>query len=397
MFFVVTLSGAAIIFGVNARGSRSDPKAGRQPAGASNATSTTAVEPTAPASSVASSTTITTTPLQPAVDRPLRLVRTVTGDISPKSVNATGSGLVFAQNMMYRHTMTVYDASGTLVKTIPDSVDLASFGYPGHPGLSRGAPVEGAVSPDHRFFYVTNYSMYGTNFAPEGSDNCSGPDGLSPSFVYRVDVGKLAITGVAEVGMVPKFVAVTPDNRYVLVTNWCSFDLSVIDRATFKEIRRIPLGTDPRGIVVNPSSSVAYIAVMGSSDIARLDLGNLALSWFRGVGLSPRHVVLDPTGRFLFATLNGEDRVIKLDTTTGAVISRVATGSAPRSMTVSPDGTALYVVNYESNTVAKLRASDMSIVQTVDTPSNPIGITFEPDTHRVWVACYSGEILLFDA
>jgi hypothetical protein len=36
-------------------------------------------------------------------------------------------------------------------------------------------------------------------------------------------------------------------------------------------------------------------------------------------------------------------------------------------------------------------------VQTVDTPSNPIGITFEPETHRVWVACYSGEILLFDA
>ena len=65
--------------------------------------------------------------------------------------------------------------------------------------------------------------------------------------------------------MVPKYVAVTPDNRYVLVTNWCSFDLSVIDRATFKEVRRIPLGTDPRGIAVNPASSVAYIAVMGSS------------------------------------------------------------------------------------------------------------------------------------
>ena len=34
--------------------------------------------------------------------------------------------------------------------------------------------------------------------------------------------------------MVPKYVAVTPDNRYVLVTNWCSFDLSVIDRATLQ-------------------------------------------------------------------------------------------------------------------------------------------------------------------
>jgi YVTN family beta-propeller protein len=394
MFFVVTLIGAAIVLGVDARGTRSHPRAERAQPG----TPTTPAWRAAPTSASTSSTTTTsTTPAQPAVDRPLRLVKTVTGAISPKSVVATESGLVFAQNMMYRHTMTVYDTAGNLVKTIPDSVDLASFGYPGHDGMSQGAPVEGAVSPDHRNFYVTNYSMYGANFGPEGDDNCSGPGGLSPSFVYRIDVEKLTITGVAEVGMVPKYVAVTPDNRYVLVTNWCSFDLSVIDRASFKEIKRIPLGTDPRGIAVNPSSTVAYVGVMGSSNIARVDLGSFGVSWFYGVGLSPRHVVLDPAGRYLYATLNGESHVVKLDTTTGNVVARVETGSQPRSMAISSDGTALYVVNYRSNTVTKLRASDMAVLQTVDTPSNPIGITFEPATHRVWVACYSGEILVFDA
>lgn len=394
VFFVVTIVGAAIVFGIQARGSSSHPRTERtHPARRSAPTSSHR----APTSTSTSSTTTSTVPAQPAVDRPLVLVKTVTGDISPKSVVATDSGLVFAQNMMYRHTMTVYDQAGSLVKTIPDSVDLASFGYPGHAGMSRGAPVEGAVSPDHKFFYVTNYSMYGDNFGPEGSDECSGPGGLSPSFVYQIDLTKLTITGVAEVGMVPKYVAVTPDNRYILVTNWCSFDLSVIDRASFKEIKRIPLGTDPRGIAVNPSSTIAYIAVMGSSDIARVDLGSFGVGWFRGVGLSPRHVVLDPAGRYLYATLNGESHVIKLDTTTGNVVARVETGSQPRSMTISSDGTALYVVNYRSNTVTKLRASDMSVVQTVGTPSNPIGITFEPATHRVWVACYSGEILVFDA
>lgn len=343
------------------------------------------------------SATTTTVPPAPAVDRPLRLVDTITGAISPKSVDATGTGLVFAQNMMYRHTMTVYNDAGALVKTIPDSVDLASFGYSGHAGLSRGAPVEGAVSPDHRFFYVTNYSMYGTDFGPEGSDNCRGPGGLSPSFVYRVDLKTLAIDGVAQVGMVPKFIAVTPDNRYILVTNWCSFDMSVIDRSTFKQVRRIYLGTDPRGIAVNKASSVAYVAVMGSTDIARIDLHTFAVSWFDGVGLSPRQVVLDPTGRYLYATLNGDSRVVKIDTATGAVVARVATGDQPRSMTISPDGTALYVVNYLSNTVSVVRASDMSVVQTIAVPSHPIGITFEPSTRRVWVACYSGEILVFDA
>ena len=384
----------AVILFVSGHGSRSASSASSSPATAARQAT---VPPPSKVPSTSAASTTTTVPLPPAIDRPLSLASTVTGEISPKSVDATGTGLVFAQNMMYRHTMTVYNDAGTLVKTIPDSVDLASFGYPGHAGLSRGAPVEGAVSPDHKFFYVTNYSMYGNDFGPEGSDDCSGPGGLSPSYVYRVDVKSLAITGVAQVGMVPKYIAVTPDNKYILVTNWCSFDVSVIDRAAFKEVRRIPLGTDPRGIAINKSSTIAYIAVMGSSDIARLDLNTFALGWFRGVGLSPRHVVLSPGGQYLYATLNGDSRVIKIDTNTGTVIARVATGTQPRSMAISTDGTALYVVNYESNTITKLRASDMSIVQTISVPSHPIGITYEPKTHRVWVACYSGEILLFNA
>jgi len=96
-------------------------------------------------------------------------------------------------------------------------------------------------------------------------------------------------------------------------------------------------------------------------------------------------------------TLNGADEVAKLDTGSGAVVTRVSTGQHPRSMAISPDGTALYVVNYDSDTVTKLRASDMSILQTIGVGSHPIGITYEPATHRVWVACYSGEILVFDA
>jgi YVTN family beta-propeller protein len=392
---VAALGVLGIVFVASGTGSNTAARVTARP----TPSSTTRVPTTRASTTTSTAPRRTTTTAAPpvAVERPLRLVRTITGDISPKSVVATGTGLVFAQNMMYRHTMTVYDDAGSLVKTIPDDVDLARFGYPGHAGISQGAPVEGAVSPDHRFFYVTNYSMYGDDFGPEGSDDCRGPGGLSPSFVYRIDLKTLAITGVAQVGMVPKYVAVTPDNRYVLVTNWCSFDLSVIDRATFKEVRRIPLGTDPRGIAVSRDSRTAYIAVMGSSDVARLDLGSFSLGWYRGVGLSPRHVVLSPGGQYLYVTLNGANEVAKLDTGSGVVVARVNTGSRPRSIAISPDGTALYVVNYDSNTVTKLRASDMSILQTIDVGSHPIGITFEPATRRVWVACYSGEILVYDA
>jgi YVTN family beta-propeller protein len=348
--------------------------------------------PTAPDSS-----TSTTAP-DPARDFVLTEVATIHGNIAPKSVTATGTGLVFAQNMMYRHTMTVYDAgTAALVKTIPDGIDLASFGVTGHPGLSRGAPVEAAADAAHKYVFATNYSMYGSGFGPEGSDDCRGPGGLSPSYVYRVSLQTLAVDEVGEVGMVPKYVAVTPDDRYVLVSNWCSFDLSVLDHKTLHEVRRIHLGAYPRGIAVDGKKQVAYVAVMGSFDVARVDLRTFALSYFRGVGNSPRHLVLSNDGRRLFVTLNGDNRVVAVDTAAGKVVARTSTGERPRSMALSSDGRALYVVNYASNTVSVLRSSDLTVVNTFRVPDHPIGIAYEPTRHRVWVACYSGEILVYDA
>jgi YVTN family beta-propeller protein len=358
---------------------------------------TVVTAPPAPTTTVRPTTTTTTIPHDPARSFVLTQVRTIGGPISPKSVTASGTGLVFAQNMMYRHTMSVYDRDGTLVKTIPDSVDLSQFGIYGHPGVSRGAPVEAAVDHAHHNMFATNYSMYGANFGPEGSDSCRGPSGLSPSYVYRVSLKSLAINGVAQVGMVPKYVAVTPNDRYVLVTNWCSYDLSIVDHDAFREVRRINLGAYPRGIAVDRSSRVAYVAVMGSRDIARVDLGSFAVSWFRGIGSSPRHLVLSADDSRLFVTLNGENRVVAVDTATGNVVAGAYTGSQPRSMALSSDGQALYVVNYSSNTVSILRTSDLGIARTFPVGSHPIGITYEPTAHRVWVACYSGEILVYDA
>ena len=95
----------------------------------------------------------------------LVLIKTISGNISPKSVRSSGSGLVSAHNMMYRHSVTLYDSNTQeLIKTIPDSVRLSEFGFPKYSGLYRGSPVEGSFSPDGKYLYVTNYAMYGKGF-----------------------------------------------------------------------------------------------------------------------------------------------------------------------------------------------------------------------------------------
>jgi YVTN family beta-propeller protein len=360
---------------------------------------------TTTSSSEPATTTSTTSPLlhipagPPSDQRKLALVRTIGGAITPKSVVASGAGRIIAQNMMYQHSITVYDEAGALVATIPDSVDLAAFGLAATPTVVKGAPVEAAFTPDARHAYVSNYAMYGPGQGPEGQDSCSPSAakgrGETPSYVYRIDMETLLIDQVIPVGLVPKYVAVTHDGTKVLVSNWCSWDLTVIDVATAKPVATVPLQATPRGIAVSPDSSTAYVTIMGGSTLAQVDLASNTVVRSIQVGSNPRHVVLDPAGTTAYVSLNSGGQVVKVDLGSGAVVGRAGTGQLARSLAISTDGLSLYVVNYGSASMTKLRASDMTPLQTVPTGVNPIGVTYDPLTGNVWVAIYGGQLMVF--
>ena len=325
----------------------------------------------------------------------LKLEKTITGNIAPKSVRASKTGYVSAHNMMYRHSVTVYNADTLdLVKNIPDQVNLDALGQKGYTGLHRGAPVEGAFSPDGAHLYVTNYAMYGKGFNREGTDKCSPADKYDRSFVYRIDTSIWEIDAAYRVGVVPKVVEVTPDNNYVLVTNWCSYDLSIISIASQKVVKTIKIGAYPRGIAISNDSQFAYVVQMGGAVIHKINLNTFERELLN-IGSNPRAVVLSPDNSMLYVTLNSSGRVVAMDLATNKVVRSVRTGNTSRSLDISADGTALYVVNYTSDTVSKIRSSDFKVMQKIKVCDEPIGITYEPLYKRVWVACYGGAIKVF--
>ena len=189
----------------------------------------------------------------------LVLVKTINGAIAPKSVLASNSGLVSAHNMMYRHSVTIYDAISLELKaTVADSVELSKYGYSKYSGTYKGAPVEGAYSPDGKYLYFTNYAMYGKGFKKEGHDTCSPASGFDTSFLSRIDLSNFQIDAVYPVGSVPKVVKVTPDNKYILVTNWCSYTVTIISVETQKTVNSVKIGRYPRGISISRDSKYAY-------------------------------------------------------------------------------------------------------------------------------------------
>ena len=136
-------------------------------------------------------------------DTRMKLVKTLSGNLSPKSVLSSGTGLVSAHNMMYQHTVSIFDANTLeLLSTVKDSVDLKSYGFTKYSGTYRGAPVEGAFSPDGKYLYFTNYAMYGKGFTKEGHDTCSPASGYDSSFLSRIDLSTYEIDAVYPVGSV---------------------------------------------------------------------------------------------------------------------------------------------------------------------------------------------------
>jgi len=379
---------------------------GGSAAGLAAASPSTGVRPAADRSP-APTPSVSATPADdgpPSAKRRLVKVTRLTGSLTPKSVVASPTGHVVANNMIYTHTVSVFDSDHELVTTLKDRVTPATFGFDRFAKPVRGGPVEAAFSPDGEHLWVSNYSMYGPGFSHPGDDVCSPASGVDRSFLYRVDTSSWRVDGLVRVGSVPKFVAATPDGRTVLVTNWCSYDLSVIDTGTLKEVARVPMGGSyPRGIAVTPDSRTAYVAVMGTTHVVRVDLAGIragkpdadVVERFSDPGKGPRHLNLSPDGTYLYVTVNDDGRVAKVDTRTGRVLKKVATGSQPRSAALSPDGTALFVVNYESGTVSRLRTKDMKVLESKPVDHHPIGITYNPATDEVWVCSYVGSITVF--
>ena len=329
-------------------------------------------------------------------DQKLVLATTVTGTISPKSVLASQSGLISAHNMMYNHSVTIYDAkSAELLATVPDSVVLSDFGYKKYSGSYKGAPVEGAFSPDGKYLYFTNYAMYGKGFTKEGHDTCSPASGYDTSFLSRINLATKKIDGVYPVGSVPKVIKISPDNKYLLVSNWCSYTVTVISVASGKTVTSIKIGRYPRGIAITKDSRYAYVAEMGGSNIHRIDLTDFSKVLIP-IGSNPRAVVLSPDETKLYVTMNVSGKVQAWDLVAGKSIKSVKTGLAARSLAISSDGSALFVVNFNSDTVSKVRTSDMKILQTVKVCNEPIGVTYDSSTNRTWVACYGGALKVFE-
>lgn len=280
-----------------------------------------------------------------------------------------------------------------------------------------------------REFLGVAASATGTLMFPPTSDGASKRVYLSsytssggPGIGFgTVDVttGKLKLTGTADGGADPSFLALAPDRRALYASNELvpdglvtALDVDASGKPTL--LNQQPTGQGPVHVHVHPSGrylvsslySVGQVAVHALGADRRVgpvvdtvrhptdpELGNPVV----------HQVVSDPSGGWLLACDLGLDSVFayQLDLHTGKLGSQrrtqLAAGAGPRHLAFSPTGSFAYVANELDSTITTCRwdATNgvLTPIQTISTllappPTRnyPAAVVVSPDGRHVYLS-----------
>ncbi len=205
-------------------------------------------------------------------------------------------------------------------------------------------------------------------------------------------------------GKTPKVIARTTDNKYLLVSNWHSRSVSILqlDEHFYpfaKVINTIQVSAIPRGIAVNDNKKKSYVAIMGGSSLAVVNHDTWQGDSVINVASNPRHVVMDTSGH-LFLSYNSLGEIACLDETTGKTLFTARTHAQPRTIVLSKNKKFIFVTCYSGDMVDvyKINPDGFSMIVSLPCGGHPVGVdVFEnDDTLEAWVCSYnSGTISVY--
>jgi 6-phosphogluconolactonase (cycloisomerase 2 family) len=273
-------------------------------------------------------------------------------------------------------------------------------------------PVEACFSHDDKLLWVSLHNAEG--IVPIRVDsleaNIAKPDTLKQAVkkinvVYPGSNRQDSFTvPLIRTGKTPKIISRTSDNKYLLVSNWHSYNVSVLemdkDKYPYgKVMATIPVSSIPRGIVVDDKTGKSYVAIMGGASIAVINNSVWMKEDDMPVASNPRHIVMDTSQR-LFISYNRLAKVACVDAITGNTLFTASTHAQPRTIILSKNYRFLFVTCYSSDYVEVFKVNDSNFEKIASLPckGHPVGVDVFENNEKLeaWVCSYSnGSISVF--
>lgn len=208
-------------------------------------------------------------------------------------------------------------------------------------------------------------------------------------------------TPLIKTGKTPKVIARTTDDKTLLVSNWHSYTVSVLDvhlkKYPFATVQKdVAVSSIPRGVVIDDAKQTSYVAIMGGASLAKIDNKTWRLDGQVSVASNPRHVLMDRKGR-LFVSYNKLGQVACVDPSTGKTLFTANTAAQPRTIALSKNGQYLFVTCYKGEMVTVFEVLEDSFKEVANMPCKglPVGIDIFENKERLeaWVCPYNGGAL----
>jgi DNA-binding beta-propeller fold protein YncE len=263
-------------------------------------------------------------------------------------------------------------------------------------------PVEACFSNNDKFLWVSLHNARGIvpimvdsfHDYPKTTDSTN----KHITVLYRGSPKKDSFdVPLIATGKTPKIISRTADDKYLLVSNWHSYTVSVLELnpAQYpyaKLISTIPVASIPRGIAVDDKNYKSYIAIMGGASI--IVLNNLV--WKKQdelqVASNPRHIVIDEGGR-LFVSYNRLAKIACINLETGKTLFTASTNKQPRTITLSKNKQFLFVTCYNGNMVDifKINKNGFKKLYSIECKGKPVGVDIYEDNNKLeaWVCNYT--------
>jgi YVTN family beta-propeller protein len=180
--------------------------------------------------------------------------------------------------------------------------------------------------------------------------------------VSGLSTDDLAVAARIPVGGGAHSLAMTGDDRRLLVTNQDDDSVSVIDLQGLAAVATVRVGAAPRAIVVSALAGLAYVAIADSIAVIDVARGTLAGRINGAVGATT--IAVSPDGRWGFAANPAGNQVFIFDTSTNRLVQTMTIENAPFQIAFT-DSEA-YIRRRESEAVtlvpmAPLRAEGHSV------------------------------------
>jgi DNA-binding beta-propeller fold protein YncE len=198
-------------------------------------------------------------------------------------------------------------------------------------------------------------------------------------------------------GKTPKVITKTADDKNLLVSNWHSYTISVLelnpDQYPYAKVTNtIRVSSIPRGIAVDDKNSKSYVAIMGGASITVLNNWVWQKEDDLQVASNPRHIVMDTSGR-LFVSYNKLAQIACIDVNTGKTLFSAPTHTQPRTIALSKNKQFLFVTCYNGNMVDifKINKKGFKKLYSIECKGKPVGVDIFEDNDKLeaWVCTYT--------